>query len=119
MAKEPAFYTPIQEFLEIALIDTKYFYVDLWTIIHTVSGVILGMVFARWMRPVFALAWAVGLILAYEVFELALVNVLFRPETPVDTIWDIIFGFAGAFIALRITNARLRRKAKPDESMFL
>jgi hypothetical protein len=116
---DPPFYSPIQEILDIALVDTRYLYIDIWTLVHTMSGVALGTVLTRWMRPVFALAWAVGLILAYEVFELALVDVLFRPETPVDTIWDIIFGFAGAFVALRITTARLKRRVKRDESMFL
>ena len=119
MNDEPTFFSPVQRFLEIALIDSEYLYVDFWTFIHTVSGIVLGTVFARWMRPVFALAWAVGLILAYEVIELALVDVLFRPETPVDTLWDIIFRFVGAFVALRITTIRARRKAKPDETLYL
>ncbi len=117
--KNPPFYSPIQAFLDIALIDSRYLYIDVWSFVHTLSGVTLGTVLARWMRPVIALAWAVGLILAYEVFELALVGVLFHAEEPVDTIWDIIFGFAGAFVALRITNARLKRKAKRDESIYL
>lgn len=119
MADRPSFYSPIQGFLDIALVDSPYLYIDIWSFVHTVSGTLLGTVLARWTRPVFALAWAVGIILAYEVAELALVDVLFRPETPVDTIWDIIFGFVGAFVALRITVARARRRAKPDETIYL
>jgi hypothetical protein len=53
------------------------------------------------------------------VVELALNDVLFVPETPVDTIWDVIVGFAGAFAAVRIVTARARRKQQPDESMYL
>ena len=56
MEDKPPFYSPIQEFLDIALIDSRYLYVDVWSFIHTLSGVILGTVLARWMRPVIALA---------------------------------------------------------------
>ncbi len=119
MDDRPPFHTSIQEILDYAIVDLKYVYVDLWSFVHLLSGLLLGMVLARWIRPVIALAWAIGVILAYEVAELALNDILFVPETPVDTIWDVIVGFAGAFVALRITTARARRKAKPDETIYL
>ena len=116
----PPFYSGIQKFLDLAVIDSEYLYVDLWSFVHLASGIVLGAVFARLARPVFALAWAVGLILAYEVIELALVDVLFVPEEPVDTIWDIVIGFAGAFAALRVSTVLAKRKAnKRKESMYL
>ena len=119
MEERPPLDSPIQAFLDTALIDFPLIYIDIWSFVHLASGVLLGAMFARWTRPLHALAWAVGLILAYEVFELALVDVLFVPEAPVDTIWDAIIGFTGAFIALRITLVRQRRKAERAESMYL
>ena len=119
MEDKPPFYSSVQAFLDIVIIDTPLLYIDLWSFVHLTSGVALGTILGLWLRPLFALAWAVGLILAYEVLELALVDVLFVPEEPVDTIWDCIVGFAGAFVALRITMWRLKRKSKPAESMYL
>jgi hypothetical protein len=119
MKDEPALYSGIQAFFDTTLVDTRYLYIDVWSFVHLTSGVVLGLVLARWLRPVVALAWAVGLILGYEVAELALNDILFVPEMPVDTIWDAIVGFTGAFVALRVTTTRARRKQKLDESMYL
>lgn len=104
--QKPPFYTAVQAFLDRAILDHPFVYVDVWSLVHLTSGVILGLVFIRFTRAVFALAWAVAFILGYELVELALNNVVFVPETPVDTIWDVIIGFTGAFVAMRLTWRR-------------
>ncbi len=104
--QKPPFYTAIQAFLDRAIVDHSFIYIDIWSLVHLISGVILGLVFIRFTRAVFALAWAVALILGYEILELALNNVVFVPETPVDTIWDTILGFTGAFVAMRLSWKR-------------
>ena len=101
-------------FFDTAIIDTPYVYIDVWSIVHLASGIVLGYAFIRYMRAVFALAWVVGIILAYEVVELALNGVLFTPEKPVDTIWDMIVGFAGAFTTMRLTWWRKGKHAKKN-----
>lgn len=110
MDDRPPLDTPLQQFLDRTLLDHSYLYIDVWSLVHITSGLILGLVLIRYMRAVYALATAVALILAYEVIELALVDVLFVPETPVDTIWDVIVGFVGAFLAMRLTWKQKGRK---------
>ncbi len=114
--EKPSFYTAIQELLDRAILDFPFIYIDLWSFVHLTSGVLLGLIFIRFTRAVFALAWAVTLILAYEIAELALNNVVFIPETPVDTIWDVIVGFAGAFLAMRLTWKRKGQHKKHEDS---
>lgn len=110
MDDRPPLDTPLQQFFDRTLFDHAYLYIDVWSLVHLASGLILGLVLIRYMRAVYALATAITLILAYEVIELALVGVLFVPETPVDTIWDVIVGFAGAFLAMRLTWKRKGHK---------
>jgi hypothetical protein len=110
--EKPPFYTALQEFLDRAILDYAFIYIDFWSFVHLTSGVLLGLIFIRFTRAVFALAWAVGFILAYELIELALNGILFVAETPVDTIWDVIVGFAGAFVALRLGALRKGRQKR-------
>ncbi len=117
MNDRPPFHTTIQEILDFALLDTKFVFVDLWSLVHLISGLLLGMILIRVTRAAYALACAVALILAYEVAELALNDVVFLPETPVDLLWDMIIGFAGAFAAIRIAGRRSPpHKTKPREN---
>ncbi len=119
MDDRPPLDTPLQQFLDRTLLDHSYLYIDVWSLVHLASGLILGLVLIRYMRAVYALATAVTLILAYEVIELALNDILFVPETPVDTIWDVIVGFAGAFLAMRLTwkwKGQQHKKHHEEES---
>jgi len=106
MPERPPFHTTVQEILDWTIVDSPLVYVDLWSFVHLTSGLIIGMVLVRFMRAAYALAWAVALILLYEVVELALNDVVFVPETPVDLLWDVIIGFAGAYTAIRIAGRR-------------
>jgi hypothetical protein len=118
MNDRPPLHTTVQEILDWTFVQNKFIYIDLWSIVHLISGLLLGMVLVRYSRSAYALAWAVTLILAYEVVELALNDVLFYPETPVDLLWDVIVGFAGTFAAIRIAGRRSpshqKRPAKRD-----
>jgi len=106
MPDETSLYMRVRAVLDRPILDQRMIYIDLWSLVHLCTSLLLGYVLIRLLRPLWALATAIALILAYEVFELALVNVLFAPETPVDTIWDIIIGFGGAFAAIRIARRR-------------
>jgi hypothetical protein len=115
MPDRPPFHTAIQEILDSTIVDARFVYLDLWSLVHLLSGLLLGLVFAGRIRAVWALAWAVAILLAYEVVELALNDVLFVPETPVDVIWDLIVGFAGVFIVLRIAAVKKKKRARFEE----
>jgi len=115
MDDRPALDSPLQQFLDRTLFDHSYLYIDIWSLVHLASGLILGLVLIRYMRAVYSLATAIALILAYEVIELALNDILFVPETPVDTIWDVIVGFVGAFLAMRLTWKQKGQQKKHHE----
>ncbi len=106
MPEESSLFMKFRAVLDRPILDQRLIYIDVWSLVHLCTALLLGYILARLLRQLWALATAIALILAYEVIELALVNVLFAPETPVDTIWDVILGFVGAFAAIRLGRNR-------------
>lgn len=81
----------IEEFLRTRILETDSVYIDYWAILH--------FIFWYWMYAKFKLkpATAIILIIGYELIEPFFT--FFKPETPVDTFWDIVMGIAGYLTA--------------------
>jgi len=76
------------------------FYWDLWSFFHLWCGMVLmaGLMRARVRRPV---AWLLGVLVGYELLELALLVAsvrVFEAEMLVDKLWDVIVGCAGGAV---------------------
>lgn len=89
------------DFLYTVLVQTPYFFFDIWSIVHFFTGGILMFILAarRILRPFLALFL---LLFAYEIVELTFTYLairVFRPEILPDQVTDIWVGLLGGFAA--------------------
>lgn len=99
----PKYDTIIQQFLRQELINLPYLYIDLWSLVHLSSGLILGVLLKKLYQKKYSWLIVLLLLVGYEIVEVFLTGILFVSETPADTVWDIIIGMTGFFIAYRFT----------------
>lgn len=102
----PIFDSPIQEFLRQTIVDAPYLYVDLWSLIHFSSGLIIGLLMAKFYQAKKAWLVGFGLLAGYEIIELFLIGILFIGETVTDVVWDLIIGMTGFTIAYQMFKKR-------------
>ena len=86
----------IEEILRTKILSTDLIYVDGWSIVHFSIGYLLYSKFK--LKPF----WAISIIILYELIEPMFT--FFRPESPLDTIWDIIITIGGYYTARRYTR---------------
>lgn len=86
----------IKELLRTKILTADSVYIDGWFILHFIIGYILYSKFK--LKP----ALAISIIIMYELIEPAFT--FFRPETPIDTMWDIIIGVTGYYTARRMVK---------------
>ena len=95
----------IAEFLNIVIFDEKFIFLNMWHLVHLVSGVIIMFfifkLFGK-MRGRFLKLWMLlGILVVYEAFELFFVaggSGLFLAETKLDVLGDLVFGFLGGLL---------------------
>lgn len=84
----------LADWLKKVRYENAFFVFDYWMIVHFVSGMILGFFFQNPKGVLIAL-------IAYEVLEYLLVDVMFLKETFKNALWDVIIGMVGFYA---ITN---------------
>lgn len=99
MDERPVFSNRLQKWMAKTICHRKYFYLDKWSFVHFISGLILGFVFSHYIFVDYAWLLVLVILIAYEFFELAISGYLFRRESTLDKVWDIIIGMAGFLIA--------------------
>jgi hypothetical protein len=92
----------IGNFLSIVLFKNEFFELDLWMFVHLLTGGLI-MFILRVSKLKFKWRWGIflTLIIGFEIIEFFLytnLTTLFIPESPVNVIWDLIFGIVGAGI---------------------
>ena len=97
----PKFDSFIRRFLDQTLLDNSLIYLDLWSLVHFSSGLLLGLLLKFRYQGKHTWLVALTVLIAYEITELFLNGWLFIPETPLDTFWDLIIGMAGFLITYR------------------
>lgn len=90
----------ISRFLRITFIANDFVYLDLWSLVHLSSGLILGWLFFIYSRRSWDWLSAFVLLVLYEIFEIVLTGIMFEVETSADRFWDLIIGMIG-FIVTR------------------
>ncbi|NCN07930.1 hypothetical protein GW933_04600 [Candidatus Falkowbacteria bacterium] len=98
----PKFDSPIQIFLRQQLVNQPYIYIDLWSLVHFCSGLILGFLFATYYHKKLSWLITLSLLIIYEILEVFLTGIVFVSETYTDKFWDLIIGMAGFFIFYKI-----------------
>lgn len=86
--------------LHTPLCEYGWFYLDLWSIPHFWSGMIIfaGLSALKWKKR---WNWLIFFLLAFEVVEAVIfisIMKMFRPEKLPDTFTDIILGVAGGYL---------------------
>ncbi len=98
MDERLVFSNRLQRWMAKTICHKKYFYLDKWSFVHFTSGLILGFVFSYYIFVDHAWLLVLAILIAYEFFELAISGYLFRRESTLDKIWDIIIGMTGFLI---------------------
>ena len=108
----------IAEILGINIISNKYLFIDIWSIVHLISGIILMILIMKFFKKAptyFHLILLMIFLIFYEVGEAYIYtnkdifNGFIRTETIADTIWDVIFGILGG-ISYKSIYSIVRRK---------
>ena len=101
----------ISDFLNIVLIETDFFFFNLWSIVHFISGGIVIYYLIKKFKVKKPFVYLFGILLAYELFEIYVISTgsnLFIVETNLDQLYDIIFGMVGGlFVKNKIKKGRL------------
>ena len=103
------FETALQQLLRQPLVDVPLIYIDYWSGVHLLSGITLGVLCGQFYRQHYALLIVLGLLVAYEFFELFLVGILFVPEMLTDTAWDLVIGMIGYGVGRSALLIRLKK----------
>lgn len=109
------------EWLYFKIFENKIFFIDLWSIIHFVTGMLLILLIDRlfsknkWILLLFFL-------FSYEVVEISIRYValnIFLPETIKDQFTDLIVGTLGSTIFYNLLLFTYRRKIQNSNSMLV
>lgn len=90
--------TRIVKWLRKPYIDKKYIFLDRYSWLHLFSGIVLGIIFLILYPLKYSLVVVFGLLLAWELFEILTADIIFRKESTIDIIWDLIIGMLGYFL---------------------
>jgi len=92
------------DFLNTVLLDNQIIFLNLWHIVHFISGAIVMFFIFRLFKK-YEIKWKLLILLIslvlYEVLEWSIVSSgsgFFRPETAVDIFWDLAVGFLGGSV---------------------
>jgi len=103
----------IADFLNINFVSTKFLIVNLWHVIHFISGGIVMFLILKFskksgIKKKFLMLLI--LLALYEMFELAFIlsgSDFFRGETSLDVFWDIFLGLLGGILVFRFRKSLL------------
>jgi len=103
----------IADFLNISFVEIKFLILNLWHVIHFISGGIVMFLILKFskksgIKKKFLMLLI--LLALYEMFELAFIlsgSELFRGETNLDIFWDMILGLLGGILVFRFRKSLL------------
>lgn len=97
----------IAEFLNVAIIETGFVYINFWHVVHFFTGAIVMFFIIKIFKGKTKerkLIILVAALLIYELFEYTFIvnsSSLFIGESFFDVVLDLVFGFLGGFLFLR------------------
>ncbi|MCU0642578.1 MAG: hypothetical protein MUF61_03330, partial [archaeon] len=105
----------IANFLNIVLFENSFIFFNLWSIVHLVLGFFVMLFLIKKFRMSFRNSFSVFFILLilWEIFEFAFYSqsdAVFRAETRLDVLWDIIQGMIGGAFCFGLNRDELKRK---------
>lgn len=95
----------ITDFLNIVILDEKFIFLNLWHVVHFISGIIIMflifLLFKKMKGRLLKLWMLLGILVVYETIELfffASGSSLFFVETKLDTFGDLVVGILGGLL---------------------
>ena len=89
----------IGNFLQTEVYKSNLVSLDLWAIVHLISGMGLMWILILWKKKSNSkYLWLLGAVVLYEFVELFLytnLTTLFIPETMLNVVWDILVAMIG------------------------
>lgn len=107
----------ITNFLNIVIFQNNFIFINFWSIIHIVFGFLIVLVLIKRFKLSFShsLITLFVLLILWELFEYVLYsqsNIIFRTETKLDVIWDIILGIVGGAICFKLNHHKQKHKKR-------
>ncbi|MFH1431093.1 MAG: hypothetical protein ABIG37_01330 [Nanoarchaeota archaeon] len=105
----------IADFLNVIIFQNSWFFMNYWSIVHFITGVLVVLFFPMLsINKFFKKLYSLLLIFAlWELVEFVnwavLKNSLFRPEIITDIIWDILLGIIGGLLMIFIISLLKKR----------
>jgi len=99
----------IADFLNTEITNGGFIFLNLWHIIHLISGVIIMFFILKFFKKgeekkKFLIL--IGLVVLYEMFELSFIlsgSSFFRGEAAQDVFFDLFLGMIGGFLLFRFS----------------
>ena len=94
----------IEKFLNTSLIKNKFIEIDYWSFVHIGAGMLLFLIINQLkIHTGYKFLIVLAVFIIYEVaVELPLIGIMFRQETFINVLYDLIFGVTGFTIAYLI-----------------
>jgi len=89
---------PISKFMRTRIISLDHIYLDFWSIVHLITGFLLGLLIAPRFSAKLTIIIVFSLLCLWEIFEYYTSGYLFFKETTSDKLWDIIIGMIGLYL---------------------
>ena len=89
---------PISKFMRTKIISLDHLYLDLWSIVHLITGFLLGILIAPRFSAIISIPIVFALLSLWEIFEYYTSGYLFFKETTSDKLWDLIIGMIGLYL---------------------
>lgn len=92
----------IADFLNTIIISNQFIFINLWSFGHLLFGAVLMYLFLIDRKDRFLKLF--GLLVLYEIFEVLVIasgSSLFRIESGIDQLYDLIFGILGGWLATK------------------
>lgn len=92
----------IANFLQTIIIDNQIISLDLWSIVHITSGLLIMLILIK-LKNKNRFTILIAILIIWELFEFTnyqiLKNSLFIREKATNIVWDIIAGISGGALA--------------------
>ncbi len=85
----------LETWLNKKIYESKYVYLDNWSYVHAGSGFLLGWILTNYFNVAHPFLTVLGLLVAYEIFEMVLWDKWFKRESLKNIYYDIKLGILG------------------------
>lgn len=92
----------IAHFLQTPILINSYIHLDLWSVVHLLSGLGIFVVLSFFLNKRKSFFWLFIFLIAWELFEYTMYGIIktsyFLPESIIDAVTDLWIGMLGGVI---------------------